>query len=95
MSAKRVAKVLGLSNDEARLLLARAHGRFGPYGLVARKLAFSVATAPLLRPLLPRRLREAMIRPLVYALVPGPTENLFYARVSALRNAEERPGEPG
>ncbi len=82
MSGKRVAKVLGLSEGEVRLLLTRARGRLGRRGLSVRELAFLLATAPVLGRLLPRRLRETAIRPLVYALVPGPTENLLYARVS-------------
>lgn len=92
MRAQRVAKVLGLSDEEAGLLLERARGRFGSRGLGIRELAFLLATSPALRHLLPRRLREAAIRPFVYALVPGPTENLLYARVSRPRVAAERSG---
>lgn len=88
MSAKRLARVLGLSPAESRLLLSRARNRLGFRGLSTRVLAFSVATAPLLRHLLPRRVRETAIRPLVYALFPGPTENLFYARVSVPRKPD-------
>jgi|GEM_PF-2764895 len=89
MSSKRVAKVLGLSEDEAGLLLKRARTKLGGRGLAGRELAFLLATAPGLR-LLPRRLRESAIRPLVYALVPGPTENLLYARVSHTPGAAEQ-----
>jgi hypothetical protein len=88
MSAKRVAKVLVLSKDEAGLLLKRAGAKLGGRGLAVRKLAFLLATAPGVR-LLPRRLRVPAIRPLVYALVPGPTENLLYARVSRTPVAEQ------
>ncbi len=91
MRSKRVAKVLGLSEDEAGLLLKRARAKLGGRGLAVRGLAFLLATAPVLR-LLPRRLREPAIRPLVYALVPGPTENLLYARVSQTPAASERSG---
>ena len=91
MSSKRVARVLGLSEDEAGLLLKRARAKFGGRGLAVRKLAFLLATAPGLR-LLPRRLRESAIRPFVYALVPGPTENLVYARVSPTPAATEQSG---
>ncbi len=92
MSSKRAAKVLGLSEGEAHLLLERARGRLGRRGLAIRELAFLIATAPLLGRLLPRRSRESAIRPLVYALVPGPTENLLYARVTRLPEAAERRG---
>jgi hypothetical protein len=94
MSARRVAKLLGLSSVEAGLLLARARRRLGTRGLAVRTVAFSIATSPLRR-LLPRRLCEAAIRPLVYALIPGPTENLLYTRVSAPRAAEEQSGGDG
>jgi hypothetical protein len=89
MSSKRVAKVLGLSEDEAGLLLKRARAKLGGRGLALRELAFLLATAPGLR-LLPRRLRESAIRPLVYGLVPGPTENLLYARVSQTPDGAEQ-----
>jgi hypothetical protein len=95
MTGNGVARMLGLSSDEARLLLGRARARFGAAGLAGRQLAFWVATAPLLRRLLPRRLREAAIRPFVYALVPGPTENLLYARVPRPRSAEAKPRQAG
>jgi hypothetical protein len=92
MRAKRVAMVLGLPDDDARLLLSRARRKFGLRGLVARELAFAVATAPLLRRLLPRRWREAAIRPFVYALIPGPAENLLYAQTAAPGTAAEEAG---
>jgi hypothetical protein len=92
MTSKRVAKVLGLSEGEAGLLLGRAQHRLGRRGVSVRQVAFLLATAPVLRRLLPRRLRESAIRPLVYALVPGPTENLLYARVFRQRAAGEPPG---
>lgn len=91
MSSKRVAKAFGLSEEEAGLLLKRARAKLGGRGLAVRKLAFLLATAPGFR-LLPRRLREPAIRPLVYALVPGPTENLLYARISHPPAAAERSG---
>lgn len=91
MSSKRVAKVLGLSEDEAGLLVKRARAKLGARGLASRELAFLLATAPVIR-LLPRRLREPAIRPLVYALVPGPTENLLYARIPHPPAAAERRG---
>jgi hypothetical protein len=92
MRAKRVAKVLGLSDQETGLLLRRARGRFGSRGLGVRESAFLLATSPVLRSLLPRRLRESAIRPFVYALVPGPTENLLYARVPVPGAAANRSG---
>lgn len=92
MSSKRVAKILGLSDEESGLLLKRARGRFGSRDLSVKELAFLLATAPVLRRLLPRRLRESAIRPLVYALAPGPTENLLYARVPRPPAATERSG---
>lgn len=92
MSSKRVARVLGLSDEEVGLLLKRARGRFGGSGLAVREMAFLFATSPALRHLLPRRLRESAIRPFLYALVPGPTENLLYARVSVPRAADRRGG---
>jgi hypothetical protein len=81
--AKRVGKALGLSSEESRLLLARARAELGSRNLGAKTLAFTVATAPVVRRLLPRRVRQAAIRPLVYALIPGPAENLLYAGVTA------------
>lgn len=90
MSSKRVTKILALSDGEAGLLMDRARGRLGRRGLAVRELTFLLATAPVLRRLLPGRLRESAIRPLLYALVPGPTENLLYARVSRPRAAAER-----
>jgi hypothetical protein len=79
--ARRVGQVLGLSSEESQLLLARARAELGGRNLWARALAFAVATAPVVGRLLPRRLREAAIRPFVYALIPGPAENLLYAGV--------------
>ncbi|HEU4707562.1 MAG TPA: hypothetical protein VFS64_10265 [Solirubrobacterales bacterium] len=83
MSARRLEETLGLSDPEAHRLLVKARKRLGRRGFAVRGLAFTLATGPLGR-LLPRGLRQAAIRPLVYALIPGPTENLLYARVTKL-----------
>jgi hypothetical protein len=81
--ARRVGRALGLSSEESRLLLARARGELGSRDLGVKSLAFAVATAPVVGRLLPRRVRQAAIRPLVYALISGPAENLLYAGVTA------------
>ena len=93
--AKRIGKAFGLSGDESRLLLARARAELGSRDLSARALAFTVATAPVVRRLLPRRVRQAAIRPLVYALIPGPAENLLYARVTATGTGADDLPRPG
>ena len=93
--AKRVGKTLGLSSEESRLLLARARMELGSRNLRARALAFTIATAPVVGRLLPRRVREAAIRPLVYALIPGPAENLLYARVAATGTGADDSPRPG
>jgi hypothetical protein len=93
--AGRVAKALGLSSEEARLLLARARAELGSRDLGVKALAFTVATAPVVGRLLPRRVRQAAIRPLVYALIPGPAENLLYAGVTASGTGADDPPRPG
>lgn len=89
MGKRRLAKALGLSRQEAERLLARARGGVGNRGLLLRRLAYALGVNPILGRLLPRRIREAAIRPLVYALIPGPTENLLYARVTTLPGGAE------
>jgi hypothetical protein len=77
----RLKSLLGFSADEAALLVARTRAALGNRAYAVRAVAFVLATAPLLRRLLPLRTRRAAIRPLVYALLPGPSENLLYAGV--------------
>jgi hypothetical protein len=93
--ARRVGKVLGLSSEESRLLLARARADLGRRNLGVKALAFTVATAPVVGRLLPRRVREAAIRPLVYALIPGPAENLLYAGLTATGTRADDLPRPG
>jgi hypothetical protein len=93
--ARRVGQVLGLSREESRLLLASARAELGSRNLGAKVLAFTVATAPVVGRLLPRRVRQAAIRPLVYALVSGPAENLLYAGVTAPGTGADDLPRPG
>jgi hypothetical protein len=93
--ARRIGKALGLSSEESRLLLARARAELGSRNLGAKMLAFTVATVPVVGPLLPRRVRQAAIRPLVYALVSGPAENLLYAGVTASGTKADDLPRPG
>lgn len=82
---------LGLTPAEAELLTRRAAQRLGKVSYEIRALAFTVATADRLRPLIPRGLRLRAIRPLLHALFPGPSENLLYAvgRLPANGNASD------
>jgi hypothetical protein len=84
VGARRVSAALGLSRAEARLLLVRARTMLGAAGLTLRLISFSLATAPGLRRALPRPLRVRAIRPLVYALMPGPSANTLYASPDAV-----------
>ena len=86
MSRRHLERTLGLSGSEAHQLLARARNNLGSRGLAVRGFAFTLATNSFFGRLLPRTLRRAAIRPLVYALIPGPTENLLYARVTSLED---------
>jgi hypothetical protein len=70
---------LGLTPAETALLTRRAVLRLGRWPYEARAVAFIVATNARLRRLIPRRLRLRATRPLLYALLPGPSENLLYA----------------
>jgi len=81
-------RALGLTQAEAELLTSRAARRLGRRRYRVRALAFTVATAAPLRPLIPRRLRLKAIRPLLHALLPGPSENVLYA-------TRQAPGKPG
>jgi hypothetical protein len=92
MAERRVSAALGLSRAEARLLLVRARTRLGGVGLTLRLAGFSLATAPGLRQALPRPLRVRAIRPLVYALMPGPSANTLYASPDAVAAEGERDG---
>lgn len=79
MSTRRVRRILGLTPWEAELLIDRARSRLGRRGYGVRLVGFSVATAPGVRRAIPAALRHRAIRPMVYALIPGPSENLLYA----------------
>ena len=57
----------------------------GRRGYLLRAAAFALATAPLLRRAIPRSFRVRAIRPLLYGLLPSPSENLFYALPLAQR----------
>jgi hypothetical protein len=78
---------LGLSREEAELLTGRAQARLGTFQYNVRLAAFLIGGSPVARLLVPRRARERAIRPLLHALLPGPSENLLYAR--AQRSAGE------
>lgn len=75
----RLQRLLGLTQAEAELLTKRAVARLGKRGFQVRALAFALATAPVLRRLIPAPLRLRAITPLLHALLPGPSENLLYA----------------
>ncbi len=90
MVENRLKSLLGLSSGEASLLLARTRAALGDRAYAVRAAAFVLATAPLLRRLLPLRTRRAAIRPFVYALLPGPSENLLYAGVRVGVEGETR-----
>jgi hypothetical protein len=72
-------RTLGLTPAEVELLTSRAATRLGKRRYQVRALAFTLATTAPLRPLIPRRLRLRAVRPLLHALLPGPSENLLYA----------------
>lgn len=90
MLQSRLSRLLDLSSAEAALLSARARTSLGPRAYAVRAVAFLVATAPILRRALPAGVRRKAIRPLVYGLIPGPSENLLYAGVTV---GEEGPAE--
>ena len=71
-------KALGLSPAETELLLGRARRRIGRRGYPLRIAAFTLATTPLVRRLIPRSARARLAAPLVHALLAGPAENLLY-----------------
>jgi hypothetical protein len=73
-----VGKALGLSPAETELLLGRARRRIGRRDYPLRIAAFTVATTPLVRRLIPRSARARLASPLVHALLAGPAENLLY-----------------
>jgi hypothetical protein len=80
-------RALDLTNAEADLLIRRAQVRLGKRGFALRALAFALATAPVLSRLIPRQARLRAITPLLHALLPGPAENLLYARARPLGDA--------
>ena len=90
MVENRLKSLLGLSSGEVSLLLARTRAALGDRAYAVRAAAFVLATAPLLRRLVPPRTRRAAIRPFVYALLPGPSENLLYAGVGVGFEGEMR-----
>lgn len=71
-------RLLGLGRDEAELLTDRARARLGRRGYLLRVATFNLATTPGLRRAIPRAARVRAIRPLLYGLLPGPSENLVY-----------------
>jgi hypothetical protein len=73
-----VRRALDLSSTETELLLGRARRRIGRRGYPLRIAAFTVATTPLVRRLIPRSARVRLVAPLVHALLAGPAENLLY-----------------
>lgn len=84
----RLQQLLGLTRAEAELLTERARAGLGSRGYLLRAAAFVLATMPLLRRAIPRRFRLRAIRPLLYGLLPSPSENLFYALPNAGGSAE-------
>jgi hypothetical protein len=84
----RVQQLLGLTRSEAELLTERARAGLGTRGYMLRAAAFLLATMPLLRRAIPRRFRVRAVRPLLYGLLPSPSENLFYALPNAGGSAE-------
>lgn len=87
MARRRLASLLGLSSEEAALLIASARERLGRRGYAVRLAALLLATAPAVRCALPAQLRRRSVRPFVYGLVSGPSENLLYARVHPSHSA--------
>lgn len=78
-------QLLGLDRAEAELLTRLARAGLGRRGYLLRAAAFMLATAPLLRHAVPSRIRVRAIRPLLYGLMPSPSENLLYVRPMASR----------
>jgi hypothetical protein len=83
-----VERLLGLSREETELLSRRAQARLGKLRYSVRLAAFLIGASPGTRLFVPRRARERAISPLLHALLPGPSENLVYARA-------RRPGTEG
>jgi hypothetical protein len=82
--------MLGFSLEEADLLIGRAQARVGRRGYLVRLAALAVATAPVLRRMIPPSARRRMIAPLVHSLIDGTGENLLYA--GAFPNQEQGRG---
>jgi hypothetical protein len=76
----RIERLLGLSRAESDLLTGRACARLGRRAYLLRLATFTLATTPLVRLAIPRSLRLRAIASLLFALLPGPSENLLYAR---------------
>jgi len=85
---RRAQQLLGLTRPEAELLTSRARARLGRRGYLLRWAAFALATTPVARRVIPARLRVRAIRPLLYGLLPSPSENLFYTLPTASRLVE-------
>lgn len=63
------------------MLAASARAKLGRPAYAIRLAALLLATAPAVRRAIPAGLRRRSIRPFVYTLISGPSENLLYARV--------------
>lgn len=82
--------MLGLSSEEAVLLVGRARARLGRRGYSVRLAALMIATTPVLRKVIPPSTRRRMIAPLIHSLIAGPAENLLYT--GAFPNQEQKRG---
>lgn len=78
---RRLASLLDLTTTETDLLTARCRARLGAPSYWLRLIALLLATAPLLRNVTPERMRRRAIRPFVYELLSGVSENLLYAEI--------------
>jgi hypothetical protein len=83
---RRLGSLLGLTLAETDLLTARCRARLGARSYRLRLIALLLATAPLLRNLVPETVRRRAIRPFVYELLSGVSENLLYAGIQPSRS---------
>lgn len=90
MTARRAQRLLALTPAEAELLTGLARARYGRGGYAIRSAAFALATAPLLRRAIPRRVRVRAIRPLLHGMLPGPAENALYTEAHDRPSPEAR-----
>jgi hypothetical protein len=79
----RLAALLGLDRAETDLLVTSCAARIGDRACSLRLAVLLLATAPVVRALLPLRIRRRAIRPFVYPLLSGASENLLYAKVES------------